>query len=79
MNTLESVLRLAFDNSAPHIVNLDVVRLLIQQAILKTASVDDAITYIESSFPEAEVTLKTDIRILIAAIRHATRQRKSSG
>jgi hypothetical protein len=55
------------------------VRLLIQQAILKTASVDDAITYIESSFPEAEVTLKTDIRILIAAIRHATRQRKSSG
>ncbi len=79
MNALESVLRLAFDNSAPYITNLDAVRLLIQQAVAHTVSVDDAIAYIENRPPDAEVTLKTDIRILVAAIRHAARQRKLSG
>ena len=78
MNALESVLRLAFDNSAPYITNLDAVRLLIQQAAAHAVSVDDAIAYIENRHPDAEITLKTDIRILVAAIRHAVRQRKSS-
>ncbi|RDE15155.1 MAG: hypothetical protein C4K47_03065 [Candidatus Thorarchaeota archaeon] len=79
MNPLESVLHLAFDNSAPYVTNLDAVRSLIQQAVAQTTSVDDAVTYIENRFPDAEITLKTDIRILVAAIRHAARQRKLSG
>lgn len=76
MNVLEPMLRVAFDNSAPYISNLDAIRQLIQETTAHTSSVDDAIIYLENKLPDAEVTLKTDIRILIAAIRHAGRQRK---
>jgi hypothetical protein len=78
MNALESVLSLAFDSSAPYITNLDTVRSLIEEAVQYATSIEDAIAYFENKIPDAEITLKTDIRILVAAIRHATRQRKSS-
>jgi hypothetical protein len=51
---------------------------VIQEAA-HAVSVDDAIAYIENRFSDTDATLKTDIRILVAAIRHVVRQRKSSG
>jgi len=77
MRKVESLLRLAFDSSAPHISNLDTVRMLILETAAQAASIDDAIASLENRLPDTEVTLRTDIRILINAIRHALREGKT--
>jgi hypothetical protein len=65
-----SILRTAFENVAPHISNLDEIKTLIDEVDEKTDSLEMVLGELESKLDDAEVTLKTDIRILINECRH---------
>lgn len=65
-----SILHNAFENVAPHISNLDEIRTLIDEVEKKADSLEMILRELESKLDDAEVTLKTDIRILINECRH---------
>ncbi len=65
-----SILRTAFANVASHITNLETVKLLIDEIENKADSLDSILSELESRLEESEVTLRTDIRILINECRH---------
>ncbi|MHA1949589.1 MAG: hypothetical protein ACXAAO_02370 [Candidatus Thorarchaeota archaeon] len=65
-----SILRTAFEKVAPHISNLDDVRSIVDELEKKTDSIDSIIQKLEEGMEGAEVTLRTDIRILINECRH---------
>ena len=67
-----SILRTAFERVAPHISNLDGVRALVDE-LEKIDSLDSIIRELEARMEEAEVTFRTDIRILINECRHLKR------
>jgi len=67
-----SILRTAFERVAPHISNLDGVRELVDE-LEKIDSLDSIIRELEARMEEAEVTFRTDIRILINECRHLKR------
>ncbi|MHA1904900.1 MAG: hypothetical protein ACXADL_11100 [Candidatus Thorarchaeota archaeon] len=73
-----SILELAFQNVAPHIVNLELLQSLVKETTNTTESIDDVIVILESKMEGQEVTAKTDIRILINEVRHLLK-RKSTG
>ncbi len=73
-----SVLELAFQNVAPHIVNLELLQSIVQETTNASESIDDAIGILESKMEDQEVTAKTDIRILINEVMHLMK-RKSTG
>ena len=66
----DSILRTAFESVAPHISNLDTVKLLVDEIEKKTDSLESVLNELESKLEDAEVTLRTDIRILINECRH---------
>ncbi len=68
-----SILRTAFEIVAPHISNLDEVRSIVDELEKKVDSIDSIIRELEVRMEEAEVTLRTDIRILINECRHLKR------
>ena len=68
-----SILRTAFEIAAPHISNLDEVRFIVDELEKKVDSIDSIIRELEVRMEEAEVTLRTDIRILINECRHLKR------
>ena len=63
-------MRTAFEKVAPHISNLDAVRLLIDEVEKTTDSLESILSELESRLEDAEVTFRTDIRILINECRH---------
>jgi len=64
-----SILRTAFERVASHISNLDDVKSLVDE-LENMDSLDTIITELETRMEEAEVTFRTDIRILINECRH---------
>jgi len=70
----DSILKTAFENIATHISNMDSVRELIEELESQKKPIDLIITMLEKRSEEAEVTLKTDIRILINECRHLMRK-----
>ena len=65
-----SILRIAFEKVAPHISNLDEIKALVDEIEKSADSLDSMITELEVRMEDAEVTFKTDIRILINECRH---------
>jgi hypothetical protein len=66
----ESLLRKAFEEVAQHLCNLDNMSEIVTEIENETDSLEASIKKLESLLVEAEVTLKTDIRILINECRH---------
>ncbi len=66
----DSIIRTAFETVAPHISNLDEIRVLVDQIEETADSIDSIIHKLEVRMEEAEVTFRTDIRILINECRH---------
>lgn len=63
-------LRNAFENVAPYITNLDTIALIIQQLISDVDSLRACLIILEKSLGDTDVTLRTDIQILINEILH---------
>jgi polyhydroxyalkanoate synthesis regulator phasin len=76
--TSQSKLRKAFENVAGHIANLELVQSLVKEALAEEATLDDTIRFLRERTQEAEVTIQTDIRILINEIEHLRREKSSS-
>ena len=70
----DSILKTAFENIATHVSNLDSIRELIEDLDNQNESIDHIISMLERRSEEAEVTLRTDIRILINECRHLMRK-----
>ncbi|RDE16895.1 MAG: hypothetical protein C4K48_00765 [Candidatus Thorarchaeota archaeon] len=67
---MASILRTAFENVIVHISNVDDVRKLVDSLEKQNEPVDHSIRVLEKKAEDAEVTLRTDIRILINECRH---------
>lgn len=65
-----SILRAAFERVAPHISNLEAVKSLVDEIEQKTDSFESVLSELESRLVDAEITFRTDIRILINECRH---------
>jgi predicted translin family RNA/ssDNA-binding protein len=65
-----SILYSAFEKVAPHMSNLDAIKELVAEIEKKTDSLESVLSELESRLEDAEVTLRTDIRILINECRH---------
>ncbi|MHA3963998.1 MAG: hypothetical protein AM325_010695 [Candidatus Thorarchaeota archaeon SMTZ1-45] len=65
-----SILRTAFEKVAPHISNLESMKSLVDEVEKSTDSLESILMELESRLEDAEVTLRTDIRILINECRH---------
>ena len=70
-----TILHISFENVAGHISNLDIVRTLVDEVSGECTSIKDAIDFLEKRMVDAEVTLRTDIRILVNEIHHRTREK----
>lgn len=77
MMSSDELLLHAFENSAGHLANLDIVRSIVDGLTGNRLSLDDIIRNLEGEIHEAEVTVKTDLRILINEIRHLMRRMTS--
>ena len=73
----ESVIRTAFDNVASHISNIDSIRSLVDTLESANLPIDEVIETLQNKIEDAEVTLRTDIRILINECRHLESRMKS--
>ena len=76
MNSIE-VLRQSFEQVAGHLANLELVQSIVAETTKKGGSIEDIIQMLENKMNDSEVTLRTDLRILVNEIRHMAR--KSSG
>jgi hypothetical protein len=65
-----SIIRTAFDNIASHISNIDEIRAIVNELESENLQTDTIIEMLHKRSEQAEVTLKTDIRILINECRH---------
>ncbi len=68
-----SILQIALERVSPHISNLDEIKALVDEIDKKADSLDSIIHKLEEKMEEAEVTFRTDIRILINECRHLKR------
>ena len=73
----ESVIRTAFDNIATHISNIDAIRTIVSEIESENLPIDIVIESLQKKVEDAEVTLRTDIRILINECRHLESRMKS--
>ncbi len=69
-----SLVRTAFEKVAPHISNLEEMKKLVDEIEKMSDSIDSTIYELESRMDDAEVTFRTDIRILINECRHLGRR-----
>ncbi len=77
MSSDDLILR-AFENSAGHMANLDSVRSIVEGLVGHGHSLEDIFQSLEREMEEAEVTLRTDLRILINETRHLVRRKTSA-
>ncbi|NOR39408.1 MAG: hypothetical protein GQ580_07465 [Candidatus Thorarchaeota archaeon] len=69
-------IRSAFDNVAAHISNIAALQMLIEELVNECVSIDSVVRDLESRMDGVEITLRTDMRILINEIQHL-KERKS--
>lgn len=72
-----TILQRSFENVAGHISNLDSMKALVDEVSGECDSIEDLVALLETKMMNAEVTLVTDIRILINEIHHRTREKSS--
>ncbi|MCK5264777.1 MAG: hypothetical protein KAJ36_06680 [Candidatus Thorarchaeota archaeon] len=72
-----SDIRAAFDNIASHISNLETVKTIVDDLESEDLSFDAIIEILQKKIEDAEVTLRTDIRILINECRHLERRKSN--
>ena len=72
-----SHIRAAFDNIASHISNLETVKTIVNDLESEDLSFDAIIEILQKKIEDAEVTLRTDIRILINECRHLERRKSN--
>ncbi len=65
-----SLVRTAFEKIAPHIANLEAMKTLVDEVEKKADSLELILSELESRLEDAEITFRTDIRILINECRH---------
>jgi len=65
-----SIIRTAFENVATHISNLETMKNLVDTLESENLSPSELIERLQEKIEDAEVTLRTDIRILINECRH---------
>lgn len=75
--TSKSILQLAFDQVVSHICNLEEIRILVQDISGLEKTTLEIVQLLNNHMETAEVTLRTDLRILLNEIRHIM-TRKSS-
>ncbi|MHA1924409.1 MAG: hypothetical protein ACXABV_02470 [Candidatus Thorarchaeota archaeon] len=78
MMSSDDILLRAFENSAGHMANLDAVRIIVEGLAGHGHSIEDIIQSLEREMEEAEVTLRTDLRILINETQHLVRRMTSA-
>ncbi len=71
------IIRSAFDNVAAHISNLAALQMTVDEFVTECVSIDGVVRDLESKMDDVEITLRTDMRILINEIQHL-KERKSS-
>ena len=76
-NDCQEIIRSAFDNVAAHIFNLSALQMAVDEFVTECISIDSVVRDLESRMDKVEITLRTDMRILINEIRHL-RERKFS-
>jgi len=72
-----SDIRAAFDNIASHISNLETIKTIVDDLESEDLSFDAIIEILQKKIEDAEVTLRTDIRILINECRHLERRKSN--
>jgi len=73
----KEIIRSAFDNVAAHISNLAALQIAVDELMTECISIDSVVHDLESRMDGVEITLRTDMRILINEIQHL-KERKSS-
>ena len=73
----KEIIHSAFDNVAAHISNIAALQIAIDELMNECISIDGVVHNLESRIDGVEITLRTDMRILINEIRHL-KERKSS-
>ncbi len=66
--SLQDTINRAFENVAAHITNLSEMKRIIEEIAAQAKTINEAIRILETIRERAEVTLRTDIRILINEI-----------
>lgn len=75
--TSQSELRKAFENVAGHLANLELIQSLVEEALAENFTLDRSIHFLRERTQENDVTVQTDIRILINEIEHLRREKSS--
>ncbi|MHA2142035.1 MAG: hypothetical protein ACXADC_03065 [Candidatus Thorarchaeota archaeon] len=78
MMSADDLILRAFENSAGHMANLDAIRSIVEGLAGQDHSLEDILKSLEREMEEAEVTLRTDLRILINEVRHLVRRKTSA-
>ena len=65
-----TLIQLAFENVAAHISNIDAVRDAIDRIVKGVTTSAEVVTALEEMSDCEDVTLKTDLRILLNEVRH---------
>lgn len=73
----KEIIRSAFSNVAAHISNLAALQIAVDELMTECISIDGVVHDLESRMDGVEITLRTDMRILINEIQHL-KERKSS-
>ena len=71
---LRPLIHIAFENIRPYISNVDAMKSLIEELEPKATSIQNLIRVLYSKMSSAEVTLRTDIRILVNEIEKLARK-----
>jgi hypothetical protein len=66
----KEIIRSAFDNVAAHIFNLSALQMAVDEFVTECISIDSVVRDLESRMDKVEITLRTDMRILINEIQH---------
>ncbi len=67
----------SFENCVPHLANLDEVREIVSSLLHRFKTIDEVVFQLQDMLETLELTLRTDIRILINEIFHNMRMRKA--
>jgi len=72
----KELLRQSFENVGAYINHLDEIRDIIRRVETTTDSTSRVLELLESELLNAEITLRTDIRILINEFKHLSEERR---